>query len=207
MGQALVGDGTEHWLRLGPATMALALLNAAAFAALSVDVDLVDVLGLPAGWGEFAEQPWTAITATFTSGTFAHLLVAVAVIAVAGGALERRVGSVRVLAIYLLSALAASVAIATAASAGVGGSQTSLGASGAFIGLVGALAAMPATTAAVARLNLSEVVVVIVVVNLLAPVAGIGDWTSAAAHVTGLAVGSLLGLRTRAGQRFPARRR
>jgi membrane associated rhomboid family serine protease len=58
---------------------------------------------LPAGWGELAQQPWTALTVMFTSGHVAHLLVAVAVIAVAGGALERRVGSVQVLAIYLLS--------------------------------------------------------------------------------------------------------
>jgi membrane associated rhomboid family serine protease len=193
----VVEDGGERWLRLGPTTIVLALLNVLAFLALTVDAELVDVLGLPAGWGELAQQPWTALTVLFASAHIAHLLVTVAVIVVAGGALERRVGSVEVLAIYLLSGLAASVAIATAVSAGVGGSETSLGASGAFLGLVGALAVMPASTAAVARLSLSKVVVVVVVLNLLAPVLGIGDWTSTAAHVTGLTVGALYGLRRR----------
>jgi rhomboid protease GluP len=199
----VVAEGSEGWLRLGPTTVALSLLNALVFVALTVNADLVDVLGLPGGWGELAQQPWTALTVMFTSGNIVHLLGTVAVIAIAGGALERRVGSVDVLAIYLLSGLAASAAIATAVSAGVGGSSTSLGASGAFLGLVGALAVMPASTAAIARLHLSKVVVVIVVVNLLAPALGIGDWTSTAAHATGLAVGALWGVGRRARQGVP----
>jgi membrane associated rhomboid family serine protease len=102
-GTFVVAEGSEGWLRLGPTTVSLSLLNALVFVALTVNADLVDVLGLPGGWGELAQQPWTALTVMFTSGHVAHLLVAVAVIAVAGGALERRVGSVQVLAIYLLS--------------------------------------------------------------------------------------------------------
>jgi membrane associated rhomboid family serine protease len=190
-------DNSERWLRLGPTTIALSLLNALAFVALTVKADLVDVLGLPAGWGEIAQQPWTALTVMFTSGHIAHLLVTIAVIVLAGGALERRLGSVHVLAVYLLSGLAASVAMATAVSAGVADSETSLGASGAFLGLVAALAVLPAGTSAIARLSLFKVVVVIVVVNLLQPVVGIGGWTSTAAHLTGLTVGALYALRTR----------
>jgi membrane associated rhomboid family serine protease len=195
-GASVVESGSERWLRLGPTAIALSCLNALVLVALTVNADLVDVLGLPAGWGELAQQPWTALTVMFTSGNIAHLLGAVVVIAVAGGALERRVGSVHLLAIYLLSGLAASAAIATAASAGVGGSERSLGASGAFLGLVGALAVMPASRAALERLHLPKVVTVIVVVNLLAPALGLGDWTSTAAHLTGLAVGALYALCT-----------
>jgi membrane associated rhomboid family serine protease len=197
-GHVVVKEGSERWLRLGPTTAALSLLNALTFIALTVDADLVDVLGLPAGWGDLAQQPWRAFTVMFTSGHIAHLLVAVAVIVVAGGALERRVGSLDVLATYLLSGLAASVAVVATASAGAGSSETSLGASGAFLGLLAALAVMPAGTATVARLNLSRVVVVIVMVNLLQPVLGVGGWSSAAAHVTGLMVGTVYGLRMRA---------
>jgi membrane associated rhomboid family serine protease len=200
----VVDDGNERWFRLGPTTIALSLLNVLAFVALTVNAELVDVLGLPAGWGELAQRPWAALTVMFTSGHIVHLLVAVAVIVLAGGALERRVGSVDVLAIYALSGLAASAAIATTASLGGGDSQTSLGASGAFLGLVGALAAMPAGTAAIARLNLSKVVVVILVVNLIQPVVGIGDWTSTAAHVIGLTVGTLYARRTRVRPKVPA---
>jgi membrane associated rhomboid family serine protease len=199
-------DGDEKWLRLGPATVALVLLNTAGFVALTVDGDLADVLGLPAGWSEIAQQPWTLLTVLFTSASVAHLLVAVAVIVLAGGALERRVGSVNVLGVYLLSGLAASLAMATAVSAGVTGTQTSLGASGAFLGLVAALAAMRPSTAALARLSLPKIAVAIAALNVLAPVLGVGDWTSSVAHLSGLAVGAAWGLRARAAERVPATR-
>lgn len=203
----MVDDGNERWLQLGPATGALSLLNVAGFVAVSANDRLAELLGLPEGWGELVQRPWTAVTVLFTSGHVTHLLAAVAVLVVAGGALERRVGPAGVLAVYLLSGLAAAAAMATAASLGVDTAPVSFGASGAFLGLVAALAALPPTTPTLARLSLHKAVVVIVVVNLVAPVAGLGDGTSSVAHLAGLAVGALWSVGSRTGRDVPGARR
>lgn len=150
------------------------------------------------------ERPWTAFTVAFTSGHVLHVLVAVAVVFFAGGALERRMGSWHVVGFYALSGVGGSVAMAIAAiaaSAGAGGPEVSLGASAAFLGLLGALAAT--ADIAIERLNLSKVVVV-VGLNLLQPLAGVGEWTSSVAHVAGIAVGAVWGY---AGGRATAVRR
>jgi membrane associated rhomboid family serine protease len=74
--------------------------------------------------------------------------------------------------------------------------EPSVGASAAFLGLVGALAASP-RGAWGARLPMDKIVIVVVVIQL-APVAGIGDWASSAAHLVGLAVGAAYGCLLRA---------
>lgn len=181
------------------------LVNVGAFAALTINSRLDDVLGLPRGWSELVERPWTAFTVAFTSGHVLHVLVAVAVVFFAGGALERRMGSWHVVGVYALSGVGGSVAMASAASAasaGAGGPEVSLGASAAFLGLLGALAAT--ADIAIERLNLSKVVVVVVGLNLLQPLAGVGEWTSSVAHVAGIAVGAVWGY---AGGRATAVRR
>jgi membrane associated rhomboid family serine protease len=184
-----VRPDTEPWLRVGPATIGLVLSNVAVFVARTIDSGLDDVLGLRRGWNEVLEQPWTLLSVAFTGANLLHLALAVGVILLAGGAVERRVGSLHLLGIYVASGVAGSMAMATAASAGVDASEISLGASAAFLGLVGALAALP-TDKALGSLHLPQVAIVVTGLNLIQPVLGVGDWTSSAAHLAGLAVGA-----------------
>lgn len=180
---------TEPWLRPGPATIGLVSINVAVFTALTIDSGLDEVFGLGRGWGEVFERPWTLLSVAFTGANLLHLALAVGVICLAGGAVERRVGSLHMIGIYLASGVGGSMAMATAASAGVDASEISLGASAAFLGLAGALAALPADEA-IGRLELPRVVFVVAGLNLVQPVLGVGDWTSSAAHLAGLAVGA-----------------
>ena len=197
-GVVVVPPGSGRWLQLGPTTIGLIVLNVAGFAVLTWQPGLVDVLGLASGRDTLAQQPWTVVTVMFTSGHLLHLAAAVGIILFLGGAVERRVGSLHLLGIYLLSGAAGSVAVATASSAGAGNAEVSVGASAAFLGLLGAVTAGPASPL-VERLQLSKVVGVVLVVNLALPVLGIGYWTNSVAHVAGIAVGALYGyvLRTR----------
>jgi membrane associated rhomboid family serine protease len=184
-----VHEDKEDWLRVGPATIGLALLNAAVFVALTIDSGLERVLGLPHGWSEVLEQPWALASVAFTSAHPLHAALAIAIILSAGGALERRLAWFHVIGIYVATGIGGSAAMATAASAGADGAGISLGASAAFLGLVGALAVMPAA-GGMARLALPKVVVVVVALNLLQPLVGAGDWTSSVAHVAGIAIGA-----------------
>jgi len=174
---------------VGPATIGLALINVAVFVALATDSGLDDVLGLGRGWSEVLDRPWTLLSVAFTGTHLLHVALAVGVILLAGGALERRLGSLHLIGIYVASGVGGSVAMATAASAGVDTSEISLGASAAFLGLVGALAALP-MEGAMARLNLPKVAVVVAGLNLVLPLLGWGDWTSSVAHLAGLAIGA-----------------
>jgi membrane associated rhomboid family serine protease len=187
-----------------PMSAVLIAVNLTVFVAVSIESRLLDILALPSDWAGVAEQPWTLLTVFFTAEVLIHIAVAVLVIGLFGPKFERVAGSVHVLAVYLLAGLAGSLAIiATAALTGIG--EPSVGASAAFLGLLGALAASP-RGAWGAKLAVGKWVIVVLVIQLVAPVlseavgvgAGIGDWTSSAAHLVGLAVGAGYGYLLRA---------
>jgi membrane associated rhomboid family serine protease len=79
---------------------------------------------------------WRLLTATFLHATFTHLVINVAVIAVVGLLLERYIGWLPVLAVYLSAGIVSSLMIIRAYPIAV-----SAGASGAVIGLYGLLLA------------------------------------------------------------------
>ena len=171
-----------------PMSAVLLALNLTVFVAVNIEGRLLDVFSLPPDWAGLLQQPWTVLTVFFTADAFVHIAVAILVIGLFGGKLERIAGSVQVLMVYLLAGLAGSLAlVATAAVTAV--DEPSVGASAAFLGLVGALAVCP-RDAQGDELAVGKIVVVIVVLQLVAPALGIGDWASSAAHLAGLAVGA-----------------
>jgi len=199
----VTGPDLRAVLSSAPISAVLIAINVALFAAVTVDAHLLDVLALPPSWTEVTEQPWTVLTACFTSAVFIHIAVAVAAIGLFGVRFERHAGSAHVLVVYLLAGLGGSLALlATAAAAGV--TDSSVGASAAFLGLAGALATSPRDTWW-DRLPLDKVVVVVLVIQVAAPALGIGDWSSSAAHTAGLGIGAAYGylLRTQSGSEVP----
>ncbi len=127
-----------------PATLSLMLANAAVFAAMSaIDNRAGDSLGQAAyltQWGanvgalSFTGEPWRLLSNVFMHAGWLHLLFNSLALLEIGGIVERRLGSWRMLAIYLLSGLGGAYA-----SARWQGLTVSVGASGAIFGLLGAL--------------------------------------------------------------------
>lgn len=186
-----------------PMSTGLIVLNVMIFAAVNLDARLLKVLSLPPNWEGVTAQPWTLLTVFFTSEVIVHIAVAVLAIGLFGPRFERLAGPVHVLGVYLLAGLAGSLALVSTAAA-TGFDETSVGASAAFLGLVGALAASPRSTWW-DKLPLDKVVAVVLVIQLAAPVMGIGDWFSSAAHIVGLGTGAAYGylLRSRSATELP----
>jgi membrane associated rhomboid family serine protease len=182
-----------------PISTTLIVLNAAVFVAVNLDPRLFDVVSLPPSWEGVAAQPWTLLTVFFSTEVLIHIAGTVLIIGLFGPRIERWAGPTHLLGVYLLAGLAGSLALLATAEA-TGFDERSLGPSAAFLGLVGALAALP-RRAWRDKLPPDKVVFVLLVAQL-APVIGIGDWVSSAAHAAGLAVGigygSLLRSRTAA---------
>jgi membrane associated rhomboid family serine protease len=188
-----------------PMSAALIALNVTVFMAVNIEGRLLAIFALPSDWAGLLEQPWTLLTVFFTAEVLIHIAVAVLIIGLIGPKFERVAGPVHVLGVYLLAGLAGSLAlIATAAATGY--DETSVGASAAFLGLLGALAASP-RGAWGTKLAVDKWVIVVIVIQLVAPVAGIGggQWVSSAAHLVGLAVGGAYGylLRAKAASELP----
>lgn len=172
-------------------SVAVLVVNVAVFVAVTVQHQLIEPLALPPDWAGLAAQPWTALTVSFTAEAVRHIAIAVLVIVLFGGKLERVAGAVHVLAVYLVAGLAGSLALVTTAAA-TGFDEPSVGASAAFLGPVGALAATP-RGAWGEQLAVGKIVIVVLVIQLAAPAVGIGDWVSSAAHLAGLAAGAAYG--------------
>jgi membrane associated rhomboid family serine protease len=179
-----------------PMSAILVAANLAVFVAVNLDSRLLEVLALPPDWAGVAAQPWTLLTVFFTAEMLLHVAVAVLVIGVIGPRFERVAGPAHLLGVYLVAGLAGALAIVGTASV-TGLDEPSVGASAAFLGLLGALAASP-RRAWGPKLDVRTWIIVVVVIQLVAPVlsevagvgAGIGDWTSEAAHLVGLGVGA-----------------
>ncbi|TVR27771.1 MAG: rhomboid family intramembrane serine protease [Nitriliruptor sp.] len=156
------------------------------YIAINLDARLFDVVSLPPSWEGVAAQPWTLLTVFFSTRVLVHIAGTVLIIGLFGSRIERFAGSAHLLGVYLLAGLAGSLALVATAEA-TGFDARSLGPSAAFLGLAGALAALP-RRAGWDKFPLDKLVVVLLVAQL-APVVGIGDWVSSAAHAAGLAVG------------------
>lgn len=204
-------DDLRAAISSAPVATALIALNLVVFVAVNVEGRLLDVLGLPPDWAGLLEQPWTVLTVFFTAEMLIHVAGAVLVIGLFGARFERIAGSGHALGVYLLAGLAGSLALVATAVA-TGFDEPSRGASAAFFGLLAALAAC-SREAWGPKLHVEKVVAVVVLMQL-APLVGIGDWVSSAAHLAGMGVGAAYGHRLRSvasvrrgeGWRPPARR-
>jgi rhomboid protease GluP len=192
-------DVSPATLRRTPVAVALIALNVAVFAALTLATRLEDALGLPAGWDAVVDAPWTLVTVIVTAGNLLHLAGAVAFIFFFGRELERLAGGLHLLAVYVLAGVAGSIALTSVAST-TGMDGVSLGASASFLGLFGAVAVLPRWER-LERFPVLPILAAIIVVNIAAPLLGLGGWESPAAHGAGLGVGALYGWALRAGGR------
>ena len=160
-------------------------------------------------------QPWRLLTGAFLHGGWTHLFMNMYMLAVLGPLLERTIGALRFIVVYLLSALGASLLSAywfghhqvgsfTTALGVVVPAQgihpvVSVGASGALMGLAAAAAAVCLRHAFIRRQTQEAPVPIsgsaigqVIAINLLSGffVSGIDQ----AAHVGGVIVGFVVGL-------------
>jgi membrane associated rhomboid family serine protease len=116
VGSLVSGPATTHLVRLG-ASVGLAQLPSG------------DLVGIATGQG------WRMVTAIFLHGGILHLLMTAYALWIFGPVVERELGRVRFLAIFLTTGLFASAASYAFANVPA---QVSVGASGAIFGVVGA---------------------------------------------------------------------
>src|SRR3989344_9466645 len=149
-----------------------------------------------------AERPWTLLTAVFLHGGFQHLFYNVFALLFFGLILEKVIDSRRLLIVFFVSGLVASVAAALFYSA-------SLGASGAIFGIIGTLAILrPRMVVYVGFIPLPMIVATALwaagdIFGLFYP-----SQIANAAHLGGLFVGTIYGLhlRNRFGEKRGMRR-
>lgn len=134
-------------------------------------------------------MPWTMITSAFLHGSIIHILVNMYSLFIIGPILERMLGRIRFLALYLVSAFGGSVAVLVLNPAG-----GVLGASGAIFGLLAALFIIQRKLVGT-NVQLLVIIAINLVIGFLP-----GLSISWQAHVGGLVAGaavSLVYLRTR----------
>lgn len=124
-----------------PATIALSLACVVAWAATAMTGDSTSASHLVAAGAlerghVWAGEPWRVVTAPFLHAGFAHLSWNVAGALLSGGPVERTIGSLRFLVIYLAAALGGSALSLLVQDA------VSVGASGALFGILGAVLAI-----------------------------------------------------------------
>ena len=125
---------------------------------------------------------WQLLTSAFTHVGVLHLGSNMLMLMITGPVLERVFGRARFLAVYLLSALGASVAVMWFSNP----ASSTVGASGALFGLMGALLVLTAKV----RANMQNIAT-IVGINLVASFAIPG--VSLEGHLGGFVTGALLG--------------
>ena len=81
---------------------------------------------------------WTPVTHAFLHGSWEHLILNVAWLAIFGTPVARRYGPMATVGLFLLTAIAGAAAFALTAYLGVGGGVVLIGASGGVAGLTGA---------------------------------------------------------------------
>ncbi len=135
------------------------------------------------------QRPWTLITYMFVHANFDHLFWNMLFLFFFGMELERRVGDMRFLQIYLLSGVVAAIAQMLIASGGL------VGASGALYGVLGCLAIIAPEIRVllffVIPLSIRVSVVVFALIDFLTM--GSADNIAHMAHITGLLVGLAFG--------------
>lgn len=134
-------------------------------------------------------RPWTLFTSMFLHGSLAHLLSNMFALALFGSILEKIVGWKKLLVIFVVSGIIASIGSSFLYSA-------SLGASGAIFGIIGALAvARPRMVVWV--LGVPAPMVIAALLWAIQDVIGLFAPTNIAnlAHLVGLVVGAFFGIK------------
>lgn len=132
-------------------------------------------------------EPWRLLTCAFLHGGWLHLAFNTYALLRVGPALERSLGSVRMAALYLVSALGGSLAVCLVS----GPFQPVVGGSGALFGMFGAIVAiqMRQSRSTLGFLNYEgpRRVLSLILINLL--IGAIVPFISNTAHVGGLIIG------------------
>ncbi|WGI18035.1 rhomboid family intramembrane serine protease [Methanonatronarchaeum sp. AMET-Sl] len=137
---------------------------------------------------DFVERPWSIITSMFAHGNEFHLFVNAIVLFFFGPELERRVGSRRLLEVYLVAGVIGGLAHVVFMESYV------VGASGAIFGVFGALT-MLAPNMRIFLIVIPMKLWVATVIFVILNVAMIGQGPIASlAHLGGLGIGLLYGL-------------
>lgn len=134
-------------------------------------------------------QPWRLLTSVFVHAGMSHLLLNAFSLWLLGTLVEARVGTGRVLVVYLASGVAGSLATLWYHSAGV----NSAGASGAIFGLYGFLLLLLISRKMVLnKFDRRAMLGLVLYLVLSSLISGISGNTDNAAHVGGLLAGGLL---------------
>ncbi|MCU1405247.1 MAG: hypothetical protein JWQ43_1550 [Glaciihabitans sp.] len=128
-------------------------------------------------------QPWRLLTSVFAHGGILHLLFNMYSLFIFGPVLERMLGRVRFLAMYLLAGLGGSVAVLLLAP-----TSSVLGASGAIFGLMGAFFVIQRGVGG----SSNPALLIVIGLNLVIPFVIPNSNISWQAHVGGLVVGALV---------------
>ena len=142
-------------------------------------------------------QPWRFITAIFLHGSVTHLLYNLFALVLFGLILEKLIGSSRFLVVFFAGGIIANLV-------SVNFYPSSLGASGAIFGIIGAVAMLkPLMT--VWAFNLPMPMFVAAILWVIGDMLGIfmPSDTANIAHLSGIAVGLILGLAFRLAIKFP----
>lgn len=142
------------------------------------------------------QKPWTIITHMFVHASFDHLLWNMLFLFFFGTELERRIGEGKFLGIYILSGL-----VAAAGQMLVSGG-TLVGASGALYGVLGCLAIIAPEIRVflffIIPMSIRWAVVLFAVIDFL--MSGTADNIAHVAHLSGLALGLIIGYTMKRGQ-------
>ena len=134
-------------------------------------------------------QPWRLLTSVFVHAGMSHLLLNAFSLWLLGTLVEARVGTGRLLAVYLASGVAGSLATLWYHSAGV----NSAGASGAIFGLYGFLLLLLVSRRMVLdKFDRRAMLGLVLYLVLSSLISGLSGNTDNAAHVGGLLAGSLV---------------
>jgi membrane associated rhomboid family serine protease len=170
------------------AVAALVVVNVLVYVFQLLDSGVADELALRADPGEVLDRPWTVVTVMFLHEHPMHLVLMLAVLVVAGAALEELVRARFVIAVYLAAGLAGAAAF-VATSTALDLDERAVGSSAAVLGVAAALIALRPHERLVGG-KATHWLAAIVVVNLLLAASAPG---SSAAHLAGVAVGLAAG--------------
>lgn len=146
---------------------------------------------------DLMQKPWTIITHMFVHANFDHLFWNMLFLFFFGTELERRIGEGKFLGIYLLSGIVAATGQILLVPTG-----TLVGASGALYGVLGCLAIIAPEIRVflffIIPMTIRWAVVLFAVIDFL--MSGTSDNIAHAAHLSGLALGLIIGYMMKKGQ-------
>ena len=148
-----------------------------------------------------SRYPWMYVTSIFIHASLEHILVNIVVLLVFGTLLERKVGSRRLLLIFMVAGVFGNIGYQITA---ISPFTPGIGASGAIYGLMGALAILEPLQIVYIGFTFPLPVAAIVPAYVLLDLLGIftPDNVAHGAHLAGLAIGIAYGLYLRYANRY-----